>query len=135
LEQGIMEKGLKLTSININGLNDLSKRKRIFSKLEKQKPDIVCFQENKNILLVGIYAPNKNQNEFYKTLYEKLIELGNSRICIIGDYNAITNNKQDYASDQKYKKKTKPWNILPKSFFDMAKELDLVDAWRKLNPG
>uniref|UniRef100_A0A2D4F4V0 Uncharacterized protein n=1 Tax=Micrurus corallinus TaxID=54390 RepID=A0A2D4F4V0_MICCO len=34
----------------------------------------------------------------------------------------------------KIQNKNKKRNTLPKSFFGMAEEMDLVDAWRKLNP-
>ncbi|ETE64168.1 Dynein heavy chain 11, axonemal, partial [Ophiophagus hannah] len=54
--------------------------------------------QNKKTLLVGIYAPNKCQNEFYKNLYEKLTQFNSQRICLMGDFNAIYEIKQDYNS-------------------------------------
>lgn len=40
-----IEKRTQLLSININGLNDQTKRKKILSKLMKQNVDIICLQE------------------------------------------------------------------------------------------
>uniref|UniRef100_A0A8C6XAH7 Endonuclease/exonuclease/phosphatase domain-containing protein n=1 Tax=Naja naja TaxID=35670 RepID=A0A8C6XAH7_NAJNA len=169
----IMEQGLKLVLINVNGLNIPTKRRRMLSKIEKQKMDVVCLQEvhikkqdesllqykklgklyttlaeekesgriilivelfvgRKSILLVGIYAPNKNQSEFYKNTHDKIIELGNQNVCVIGDYNTIVDIQKDYTSEQKCKFKR---NILPKAFFEMSEELNLMDLWRTLNPG
>uniref|UniRef100_A0A2D4EWV0 Endonuclease/exonuclease/phosphatase domain-containing protein n=1 Tax=Micrurus corallinus TaxID=54390 RepID=A0A2D4EWV0_MICCO len=84
------------------------------------------------MLLVIIYAPNNNQNKFYKDLHEKIVEMGQDNICIVGDLNAVVDIRKDYFSSVKNKKKRK---ILPRSFFKMTHELNFIDQWRRINLG
>uniref|UniRef100_A0A2D4EWX3 Endonuclease/exonuclease/phosphatase domain-containing protein n=1 Tax=Micrurus corallinus TaxID=54390 RepID=A0A2D4EWX3_MICCO len=84
------------------------------------------------MLLVIIYAPNDNQNKFYKDLHEKIVEMEQDNVCIVGDLNTVVDIKKDYFSNVKNKKKRK---ILPRSFFNMTQELDLIDQWRRINFG
>uniref|UniRef100_A0A2D4LM94 Endonuclease/exonuclease/phosphatase domain-containing protein n=1 Tax=Micrurus spixii TaxID=129469 RepID=A0A2D4LM94_9SAUR len=71
----------------------------------------------KCVMLVGIYALNTRLEQFYKKFYN--IQCDN--ICIMGDFNAITNQKQGI-------RKT-----LPKIFFKMAEELGIRGIWRERN--
>lgn len=52
--------------------------------------------ENRKILLVVIYAPNQNQQDFLKKIHNKIIELDYEDICLIGDYNVIVDVGKDY---------------------------------------
>uniref|UniRef100_A0A2D4EZW5 Endonuclease/exonuclease/phosphatase domain-containing protein n=1 Tax=Micrurus corallinus TaxID=54390 RepID=A0A2D4EZW5_MICCO len=176
----------KFITININELNLATKRRKIFHKLEKLKPGLICMQEvhikkqheyllkqqklgklftalaqckkksvvlyikdtilaeqiytyddrrilmveimdnNIKTLLIAIYAPNNNQEDFYRKLHMKIIELDYANICIMGDLSGIVNDKLDYKSQKTTKKIRK---ILPKSFFQMIDEINLKDVW------
>lgn len=63
--------------------------------------------ENRKILLVVIYAPNQNQQDFLKKIHNKIIELDYEDICLIGDYNAIVDVGKDYKTGKKIRKKKK----------------------------
>uniref|UniRef100_A0A8C6VBH7 exodeoxyribonuclease III n=1 Tax=Naja naja TaxID=35670 RepID=A0A8C6VBH7_NAJNA len=64
----------------------------------------------KPMLLVVIYAPNENQSQFYSNLHDKILEIGQGNICIVGDFNAVTDIRKDYISGIKTKKKRKSLN-------------------------
>uniref|UniRef100_A0A8C6YH80 exodeoxyribonuclease III n=1 Tax=Naja naja TaxID=35670 RepID=A0A8C6YH80_NAJNA len=85
----------------------------------------------KKILLVIIYAPNTNHRDFYYKLHQKIIEFGYDNVCIIGDFNAISDKNKDYKSEGKKKKER---NTFPMTFQKIVRELNLKDAWRKINP-
>uniref|UniRef100_A0A2H6NEB2 exodeoxyribonuclease III n=1 Tax=Micrurus carvalhoi TaxID=3147026 RepID=A0A2H6NEB2_9SAUR len=48
----------------------------------------------KPMLLVIIYAPNDNQNQFYKDLHEKIVEMEQDNVCIVGDLNVVVDIKK-----------------------------------------
>uniref|UniRef100_A0A2D4IVK0 Endonuclease/exonuclease/phosphatase domain-containing protein n=1 Tax=Micrurus lemniscatus lemniscatus TaxID=129467 RepID=A0A2D4IVK0_MICLE len=83
------------------------------------------------MLLVAIYAPNENQNEFFKQLHGRIIALEKRNICILGDFNAIVDHQKDHSSGGRKRKKKR---VLPKACEEMMSELSLIDVWRKLNP-
>uniref|UniRef100_A0A8C7E2H6 exodeoxyribonuclease III n=1 Tax=Naja naja TaxID=35670 RepID=A0A8C7E2H6_NAJNA len=185
------EEERKILSINKNGLNSMTKRRKILAKLIKQNADIVCLQETRikksdekylecpklgklytapadsgkkkgivvyvkddikvdliildpdgrtlilqiwinsiSIILVVIYAPNGDQKEFFKHLYEKIVGLEKRNICILGDFNAIVDYQKDHSGGRNTKKKRQ----LPKICMEMMMELNLIDIWRRLNP-
>lgn len=68
----------------------------------------------KKILLVAIYAPNGNQDKFYRKLYEDSTIRKYDHIYMMGDYNAIVDKTKDY---QKERKRRTPKRKLPKEFF------------------
>uniref|UniRef100_A0A8C6Y4N3 Uncharacterized protein n=1 Tax=Naja naja TaxID=35670 RepID=A0A8C6Y4N3_NAJNA len=84
------------------------------------------------MLLTVIYMPNEKQEKFYSKLYRKLVEQQYENICLVGDFNAITNLGKDYNNEnpkEKRKRKT-----LPKVFYQMVEELGLKDIWRERKP-
>uniref|UniRef100_A0A2D4KI06 exodeoxyribonuclease III n=1 Tax=Micrurus paraensis TaxID=1970185 RepID=A0A2D4KI06_9SAUR len=57
--------------------------------------------DQKKILLVTIYAPNTNKKEFYFKLHCKIIETEQVNVCIVGDYNTVSDIEKDYKSSKK----------------------------------
>lgn len=83
------------------------------------------------ILIVNIYAPNKNQDNFFQRLKETLNNLEYQDCCILGDFNAVFDRVMDKSTSNK---KNKSGVLLPKCFLQMAEELNLIVAWRMINP-
>ncbi|XP_070790243.1 meiosis-specific nuclear structural protein 1-like [Pituophis catenifer annectens] len=64
--------------------------------------------------------------EYFKKLHEKLGEMEYNEICIIDDFNGIVDSDKDHQSNKINKNKRA---TLPKAFFDLAEELNLIDIW------
>lgn len=77
--------------------------------------------EQKSLTIVGIYAG------FGEQLKGKLSQGSNGGIIIWGDFNAILDKDFDLS-----RRTTTPG--VPKTFFDLLDDLDLVAIWRKKEP-
>lgn len=84
----------------------------------------------KTCLILNIYAPNQNQNDFYEKVRKVIADQIFDEVCVIGDFNAVYEDSMDRKRDTK---KIKQGNILPKSFLKMIDELSLVAPWRIKN--
>ena len=78
----------------------------------------------KKTLLVAIYTPNNNLENFYQKLYTQIAEKKPQYVCLLGDFNAIADERLDY---KKGNKSTTGRRKLPKIFFQMVEELELKD--------
>uniref|UniRef100_A0A670XY46 exodeoxyribonuclease III n=1 Tax=Pseudonaja textilis TaxID=8673 RepID=A0A670XY46_PSETE len=107
--------------------------KQIYKDQEERMFFIEINVNQKKMLLVTIYAPNTNQKDFYNRLHHKIIEFEYANVCIVGDYNAVPDKDKDYRTSKK-KKKKKERRILPSSFNNIVRELNLKDVCRELNP-
>uniref|UniRef100_A0A670I1C2 Reverse transcriptase domain-containing protein n=1 Tax=Podarcis muralis TaxID=64176 RepID=A0A670I1C2_PODMU len=82
-------------------------------------------------LIVGIYAPNEGKSEFYKKLHETLLDyLDYSNIIMMGDMNGVVSTFMDKSQNQNLTKDGR----LPKTFFELIDNMDLIDIWRTRNP-
>lgn len=106
--------------------------KQIYKDTEGRILVVEMTINQKRIIVVGIYAPNGGQEQFYRKLYNTLRAIDCENICIMGDFNAIIDRKLDYKSKEERKG---PRRILPKVFFKMVDELGMRDIWRERNQG
>lgn len=80
-------------------------------------------------MVINLYASNYQEN-FFKELQQELLNNEYPEYCLMGKYNAVFDREQE----RKSVKGTKKFGmILPKSFLQLAKELNLVDMWRTRN--
>ena len=84
--------------------------------------------EGKTFIIINVYGPNKDETEFYKKLGEKMIELENSNIILMGDFNLVLDPKQDRIDGKQYQ----PHSV--KILNDITEAFNLVDIWRVRNP-
>uniref|UniRef100_A0A670ICM2 Reverse transcriptase domain-containing protein n=1 Tax=Podarcis muralis TaxID=64176 RepID=A0A670ICM2_PODMU len=85
--------------------------------------------QGEKMIIVGIYAPNGNKTEFFRSLEEKLFEYMDQKIIVMGDMNGVVSLELDRLRKTKNKE-----GKLPKTFFTMMKNYNLVDIWRLRNP-
>lgn len=102
------------------------KPKIVFQDSEGRMLAVEIFDQNKKKLLVRIYVPNGAKEKFFLNLKQKLNAETYNQIIIMGDFNGVTEPLLDKTSHKKGEK-------LPKIFFEMAQQENLVDSWRVLN--
>ena len=51
---------------------------------------------NQRLSLINLYAPNKDNPDFFKIISNYIDEIGNTDIIICGDYNCVLNPDLDY---------------------------------------
>ena len=83
----------------------------------------------KDITLVNIYGPNKDDPNFYEDIMDDIKESGFSNFVIAGDWNLVLNPALDYYN---YKHVNNP--KAQEKVFEMMTELELTDVWREINP-
>ena len=83
----------------------------------------------KRISVACIYAPNRDDPDFFKDVKANLIKMGNENIIIVGDWNLLINPIKD-GWNYKHVNHPKARRIV----LDLLKELDLVDIWRDQHP-
>ncbi|CAI5776285.1 Hypothetical predicted protein [Podarcis lilfordi] len=86
--------------------------------------------QGEKFLIVGVYAPNEGKSEFFKKLHETLMDYLDYNLILMGDMNGVVSTNMDKAQRQVVTKDGR----LPKTFFEMTDNLDLVDIWRTKNP-
>uniref|UniRef100_A0A670ICH5 Reverse transcriptase domain-containing protein n=1 Tax=Podarcis muralis TaxID=64176 RepID=A0A670ICH5_PODMU len=87
--------------------------------------------QGEKVLILGIYAPNEGKSEFYKKLHETLLDyLDYSNIIMMGDMNGVVSTYMDKSQNQNLTKDGR----LPKTFFELTDNMDLIDLWRTRNP-
>ena len=82
----------------------------------------------KELLLVYIYIPNKDNPAFYQSLSETVKRYKNHNVVIVGDWNLVLDFQLDcynYKHINNPKAKEAVENIL---------ELEFTDVWRDKNP-
>ena len=90
---------------------------------------ISLFAMDKELLLVNIYGPNKDNPTFYQSLSETVKRYKNLNVVIVGDWNLFLDSQLDcynykHINNPKAKEATE----------NMILELELTDVWRENNP-
>ena len=80
------------------------------------------------LTLAAIYAPNKDSPLFFKNIWEKIGEFGNTDVVTCGDWNVVRNYSKDTYNYARFN------NPKAKEEIDRGIErLELVDVWREKN--
>lgn len=79
------------------------------------------------MVMVGVYAPNKQQILFWDELFGELTDDCNSEILMMGDFNAVLDRNMDRSGAS-----STPG--LPVNFHRYKNYFHLVDVWRQANP-
>lgn len=82
-----------------------------------------------NITLANIYAPNEENPNFFTSVFNQLLDFKCEEIIVGGDFNLVLDVDKDKKGGfaRAHKKSLEVIN-------DFSKNLDLIDAWRVLNP-
>ena len=82
----------------------------------------------KDILIVNIYGPNRDEPEFYKNLSTQLVKFSISNILIVGDWNLLLNPEIDGVN---YKHVNNPKARV--EVLKIMNDFNLFDVWREEN--
>ena len=85
--------------------------------------------EEKYITLANVYAPNDDEPIFFHDFFNHLVDFQCEDLIIGGDFNLVLDLEKDKRGGLA---KTHSKSI--KVLHDFIAELDLIDAWRVLNP-
>uniref|UniRef100_A0A670K5V5 Reverse transcriptase domain-containing protein n=1 Tax=Podarcis muralis TaxID=64176 RepID=A0A670K5V5_PODMU len=110
-------------------VKDKIEAKQIFKDDEGRLIAVQLSWQGENLIVVGVYAPNGNKSEFFKNLEEKLVEYMDQKIILLGDMNGVVSLEMD-----RHREGVSRDGKLPKSFFSMAKNCNLLDIWRLRHP-
>lgn len=78
--------------------------------------------QNTIITIAGVYAPNQDDIQFFKKLFELVVSLNNDLKIIVGDFNTVLNVQKDLLGGRGCS------NVKTRNFLNEAMlELDLVD--------
>lgn len=81
-----------------------------------------------NLILVNIYAPNFDDDQFFRKMFSTIPNLDDHHLILAGDYNLVLSPAD--RSSQSTLKLSKSAQII-QTFMDAHK---LVDPWRNKNP-
>lgn len=90
--------------------------REVFKDLNGHYLGVEITWKGKKCLLVGIYGPQENKNDFYKKIQRKLAKYKYENIIILGNFNGVIQPKLDRSST-KFIKETQ--GKLPKQFFGL----------------
>lgn len=91
---------------------------------------IVSFTSmEKELLLVSVYGPNKDDPAFYDDLTQRIKRYKNNNVIVVGDFNIALEQEIDCFN---YKHANNP--KAKKALEEMMLELVLTDVWREGNP-
>lgn len=92
---------------------------------------IICdlITNGKHITLANIYTPNEDDPSFFSSVFNQLLDFKCEEIIVGGDFNLTLNVDKDKKGGlaRSHKKSLEVIN-------DFSANLDLIDAWRVLNP-
>ena len=92
---------------------------------------IICdlTTNGKYIALANIYAPNEDDPNFFTSVFNRLLDFKCEEIIVGGDFNLVLEVNKDKKGGlaRSHKKSLEVIN-------DFSENLDLIDAWRVLNP-
>ena len=92
---------------------------------------IICdlITNGKHITLANIYAPNEDDPNFFTSVFNQLLDFKCEEIIVGGDFNLVLDVDKDKKGGlaRSHKKSLEVIN-------DFSENLDLIDAWRVLNP-
>ena len=83
----------------------------------------------KELLLVNIYGPNRDNPSFYEKLRGLITEHNQKNIIVVGDFNLVLDQNIDCHN---YKHENNP--KAKEAVENMIQELNLTDIWRENNP-
>ena len=83
----------------------------------------------KNIILVNLYAANDDNPNFFNTLFTHLLDFQCEEIIIGGDFNLVLDIEKDKSGGL-----ARTHLNAKKVVNDFCENMNLVDAWRILNP-
>ena len=83
----------------------------------------------KSITLANIYAPNEDDPAFFKNLLDHLEDFEGEEIIIGGDFNLVLDVEKDEKGGL-----PRTHHNAQKTIYEICDNLELVDAWRILNP-
>ena len=84
---------------------------------------------DKELLLVNVYGPNRDNPEFYEKLMNTIKDYNNHNIIAVGDWNLVLDPSLDY-ENYKHVNNPKSKEVVE----NMMIQLDLTDIWRENNP-
>ena len=92
---------------------------------------ILCdmMANGKNIILVNLYAANDDNPNFFNTLFTHLLDFQCEEIIIGGDFNLVLDIEKDKSGGL-----ARTHLNAKKVVNDFCENMNLVDAWRILNP-
>ena len=99
--------------------------------MDKSGGYIICDLKanGKSISLANVYAPNKDDPAFFKSIFDHLQDIEGDEILIGGDFNLVLDVPKDKMGGL-----AKTHHNAQKAVNEIRENLDLVDAWRVLNP-
>uniref|UniRef100_A0A670HL97 Reverse transcriptase domain-containing protein n=1 Tax=Podarcis muralis TaxID=64176 RepID=A0A670HL97_PODMU len=77
-----------------------------------------------------VLSPNEGKSELFKKLHETLLDYLDYNLIMMGDMNGVVSTNMDKAQRQVISRDGR----LPKTFFEMTENMDLIDIWRTRNP-
>ena len=83
----------------------------------------------KHITLANIYTPNEDDQNFFPSIFNQLLNFKCEEIIVGGDFNLVLDVNKDKKGGlaRSHKESLEVIN-------DFSENLDLIDAWRLLNP-
>uniref|UniRef100_A0A670KGT6 Reverse transcriptase domain-containing protein n=1 Tax=Podarcis muralis TaxID=64176 RepID=A0A670KGT6_PODMU len=103
--------------------------KTIFKDEEGRIIGVRINWQGENLVVIGVYAPNDSKSEFFNKLEEKICEYADQKIVLMGDLNGVVSLEADRCREGGSKN-----GRLPKSFFSMVDNSNLIDIWRLKHP-
>ena len=100
---------------------------KFFGYIWTQMVDLLS--EGKCITLATLYAPNEDELSFFQDFFDHLSDFQCDDLLIGGDFNLILDLDKDKKGGR-YKTHTRAVKTLK----EFIAKLDLIDAWRVLNP-
>ena len=84
---------------------------------------------DKDLLLVNVYGPNRDNPNFYEKLTNTIKDYKNHNIIAVGDWNLVLDPRLDY-DNYIHVNNPKSREVVE----DMITQLELMDIWRENNP-
>ncbi len=84
---------------------------------------------DKELLLVNIYGPNKDNPAFYQSHSETVKRYKNHNVVVVGDWNLVLDSQLDCYNHKHINNPT-----AKEAVENMILELELTDVWRENNP-
>ena len=85
--------------------------------------------EGKRLRLVNIYAPNRDDPNFFKQLKQHILDAGNTNILIVGDWNLLLQPEVDDTNYKNVNNQNARVEVC-----NMIAELNLYDIWSEEHP-
>ena len=82
------------------------------------------------LLLVNLYAPNKDDPQFFQEVFHKIESFPTELKIIGGDFNLTLNEQIDRKTRSKYIKQSKASQLV----YTFLEETNWIDVWRVLHP-